>query len=251
MEKGKEINQNEERKKGKKKTLYSDYYKSPFAVRLRYLMGFNEETKKSKINQSDVAGEWTTRQTISNYMLGNTLPTSDDITRIAEYFKVSTDYLLGLTDAPTPLKTEEQRALRVAADFTELNESLIDLIHTLSKNGQSVVNDLIGIIVKEYRLHNELIKELKISTDRDLPNKIANLANRCENEETAKEVIWDAENEFNQNLAYKYLIENSLITAINKYFRFDDIQEKYKEFLANKEKILESFKVSENEKKES
>ena len=54
MEKGKEINQNEERKKGKKKTLYSDYYKSPFAVRLRYLMGFNEETKKSKIREKSV-----------------------------------------------------------------------------------------------------------------------------------------------------------------------------------------------------
>ena len=246
--------QNSKENSGKKpKPQKKNDYSAPSSSKLREITGYHEKKgKPTKITQSQLADAiGVTRQTVSDYLLGNTQPNAEVITKIAQYFNVSSDYLLGITKAKTPLHTDKQNALRIAADFTELNESLINLIHTLSKNGNSVVNDLIGIIVEEYCFHIKLIEELKNSTERDLPNKIANLANRCENEETAKEVIWDAENEFNQNLAYKYLIENSLITAINKYFRFDDIQEKYKEFLDNKEKILERFKVSENEQKES
>ncbi len=113
----------------KSKKKYGDYYNSPFAVQLRNLMGYKEETETAKIKQSDVAGEWTTRQTISNYMLGNTLPTSEAIIKIADYFQVSSDYLLGLTDAPTPLKTEEQQALRTACDCTGLSEEIVTLLN--------------------------------------------------------------------------------------------------------------------------
>ena len=230
----------------KKKEQVSPQTKQKIGLKINTALSVKDKKQKELAAFLDIKDN-----IVSYWCKGERVPNVEQIIKIAEFFNISSDYFLSLTDAPTPLKTEEQRALRVAADFTELNESLIYLIHTLSKNSNSVVNDLIGIIVEEYCFHIKLIEELKNSTERDLPNKIANLANRCENEETAKKVIWDAENEFNQNLAYKYLIENSLITAINKYFRFDDIQEKYKEFLDNKEKILERFKVSENEQKES
>lgn len=50
----------------------------------------------------------------------------------AKYFNVSTDYLLCLTDIPTPLKTDEQRALRTACDYTKLSEETITKLRSIT-----------------------------------------------------------------------------------------------------------------------
>jgi len=42
---------------------------------------------------------------ISSYECGKYYPTIEVLIKIAEYFGVSTDYLLGLTDIKTPLKS--------------------------------------------------------------------------------------------------------------------------------------------------
>ncbi len=42
---------------------------------------------------------------ISSYECGKYLPTVEVLVRIAEYFSVSTDYLLGLSEVKSPLKT--------------------------------------------------------------------------------------------------------------------------------------------------
>lgn len=39
---------------------------------------------------------------LSNYKTGKKVPTSENLVKIAQYFNVSTDYLLGLTDEPQP-----------------------------------------------------------------------------------------------------------------------------------------------------
>ncbi len=44
---------------------------------------------------------------ISSYECGKYLPTVEVLVRIAEYFGVSTDYLLGLSEVKSPLKTAQ------------------------------------------------------------------------------------------------------------------------------------------------
>lgn len=70
--------------------------KSCFAERLCSLM------KERKIKVSDFADFiGRKRQTIYNYRTGHTEPYTTDIIRIAKYFGVTTDYLLGNDEQPT------------------------------------------------------------------------------------------------------------------------------------------------------
>lgn len=45
-----------------------------------------------------------TQELISRYEIGDSFPQPQMLIKIAEYFNCSVDYLLGLTDIPTPLK---------------------------------------------------------------------------------------------------------------------------------------------------
>jgi transcriptional regulator with XRE-family HTH domain len=42
------------------------------------------------------------RRTVGSWENGHKMPTYDSIVVLAQYFNVSSDYLLGLTDDPTP-----------------------------------------------------------------------------------------------------------------------------------------------------
>lgn len=51
------------------------------------------------LNQVELAKElFVTKQTVSNWENGNLMPSVDMLIKIADYFSVSTDYLLGLDD---------------------------------------------------------------------------------------------------------------------------------------------------------
>ena len=65
------------------------------------MMGRLSELRKARgITQQRVAVDLGMEQTsISAYEAGKYLPTVDALVKLADYFNVSTDYLLGLTDA--------------------------------------------------------------------------------------------------------------------------------------------------------
>lgn len=65
-----------------------------------------ELRKARNLTQQRLAIELGIDQTsISSYECGKYLPTVEVLVKLAEYFGVSTDYLLGLSDVKTPLKT--------------------------------------------------------------------------------------------------------------------------------------------------
>ena len=75
----------------------SEKYNAPFPSNLRTLM------KIKSVNQemlSAVTGK--TRQTVSQYVNGISEPSYSTLVKIAEYFDVSTDYLLGKSKTMTP-----------------------------------------------------------------------------------------------------------------------------------------------------
>ncbi len=66
---------------------------------MKFTERFNECLHYSDLSQSDIAKYCnTTRQNISNFKAGRTIPSIETLCLLSECFNVSTDYLLGLAD---------------------------------------------------------------------------------------------------------------------------------------------------------
>ena len=64
-------------------------------------MRLKELRKKKGISQLRLATELnTTQNTISRYETGEREPGIDELTKIADYFNISVDYLIGRTENP-------------------------------------------------------------------------------------------------------------------------------------------------------
>lgn len=97
----------------------TDKYHSIFATRLRKLL------ESQKITMTELAREiGVTRQAVSQYQDGSTQPNAETITNIANYFDVSTDYLLGLADNPTTDKD-----LNFVAEYTGLSQQIVSMLN--------------------------------------------------------------------------------------------------------------------------
>lgn len=78
------------------------------------------------LRQSDVANATgIDRKTISNYETGKTNPDSFAIIKLAEFFGVSTDYLLGVEKANSDLVSDAEKKLKdIKKRVTELEQIL-------------------------------------------------------------------------------------------------------------------------------
>lgn len=92
-------------------------YDSIFAVRLRNIMSERNITQQQL---SDSIG--ITRQAISQYCDGSTIPNAYKLLKIAEYFGVSTDYLLGLSSVMTTNVIEKSICDYLGISLESLNE---------------------------------------------------------------------------------------------------------------------------------
>jgi len=165
METGKRTKQENS---NKKEYISGKYYNEMFAKRLRSLMGYDNKTGKTKINQSVVAGDvegkkkWTTRQTISHYLNGDTLPDSKALINLSNFFNVSSDYLLGLSDVPT-----NNKDLQGVCEYTGLKKETIKTIS--DKDTSYIFSEFIDVLVayvKENRSFINSLYLLKESTKR-------------------------------------------------------------------------------------
>lgn len=97
-------------------------YNSVFSSRLRELL---YEAKISKHKLSKEIG--VSRQAISQYCDGSTVPNADKLLKIADYLGVSLDYLVGKTANKTPFDKPEGELIRSVCDYTGLNESKVNV----------------------------------------------------------------------------------------------------------------------------
>lgn len=95
----------------------ADYFKA-FPRRLENLMKQNNITQQTLADELGVS-----RQSVSYYCNGQSSPDWETIVKIAGYFKVSSDYLLGLSEVDTP-KTD----IRATADLTGLSQNSVELL---------------------------------------------------------------------------------------------------------------------------
>lgn len=96
-----------------------DGYNTAFATRLRKLIERDNITQNQLAN---IIGK--TRQAVNNYTLGNTAPDADTIIKLANYFNVSSDYLLGLSNA-----ISQNEDLKAVCKYTGLSERTINNLH--------------------------------------------------------------------------------------------------------------------------
>lgn len=82
---------------------------------------------------------------LSDWQNGNKTPRGDSIAKLAKYFDVSADYLLGLTDAQT-VDTD----LRAVADYTGLTENAIlalkdpEMFECYDRGQKKILSDMIS-----------------------------------------------------------------------------------------------------------
>lgn len=92
-----------------------DKYNEILPTRIRALIADSGATQNQIAKEIGV-----TRQSISQYCDGSTVPNADKLLKLAQYFNVSADYLLGLTEAKT-----NNKDVQFICDYTGLNESVI------------------------------------------------------------------------------------------------------------------------------
>ena len=92
------------------------------------------------------------RQTVSLYANGNASPDAEKLKLIADFFHVSTDYLLGRTNAKT-----QNADLRAICDYTGLSEGSVNTLYSWQENKKRM-----GELIKEGSTHNGNIETNKL-----------------------------------------------------------------------------------------
>jgi len=100
-----------------------DKFNTPFATRLRELMDERKVTQQKLAEETEL-----TRQAISQYADGSVLPNIDRLLKIANYFDVSCDYMLGNTDV-----RKLDMTLQQIAEHTGLTELSIQILSEINK----------------------------------------------------------------------------------------------------------------------
>ena len=123
-------------------------YDNIFAQRLRKLM------ERKDITQEELAKKaGCSRQAVSQYMDGSSVPNVDKLLGIADYFGVSIDYLLGREKKPT-----ENEIINLICDYTGLSEEAILFLSANKALYNYSFNDFISPAnLIDYLLKDDLI----------------------------------------------------------------------------------------------
>ena len=122
-----------------KRSYCAETATAPFPTAISSLL------KERKITPGELAGHLgVTRQTVSNYCLGQTTPSFQLLCEIADFFNVSTDYLLGRTNVQSP--SVEIQAIAAATGLTEHTIKTLQLL--LTRGERTILQDLFNEILE-------------------------------------------------------------------------------------------------------
>lgn len=110
-------NVNKNKKRGRPSKIKDEF--TPFATRLRSL-------GENMTHQEIADGVGVSRQTIGQFTLGNTRPDIDTLGKLADFFGVSTDYLLCRTDIKSTDTTVQD-----ICEYTGLSENAINSLRKI------------------------------------------------------------------------------------------------------------------------
>ena len=92
------------------------------------------------------------RTGVAEYMNGNRLPKADTLMILSQYFHVSCDYLLGLTDEHNSTDDEDVRSI---TEYTGLNNDAIIALHR-AKDAPSIDSKIISFLNDIFTLEKDL-----------------------------------------------------------------------------------------------
>lgn len=138
-----------------KKLNYTDNYYKPFPNRLRRLMRGDAGKINRTVSQQELADYLglKARQSVSAYCDGSGQPSWENIAKIAEYFSVSTDWLLGVTN----IESVEQN-IQVAAATLGISGKAAENLARISTETE---DDNIFISLKKSAAHDALNRILE------------------------------------------------------------------------------------------
>lgn len=123
-------------------------YNAVFPTRLRTLLDTTQQSGE-KITQQELADAvGVTRQAVGQWCIGNTVPDILCLKKIAELFGVSSDYLIGLSNAATT--NIEQRTI---CDDTGLDENALSAI--LNWNSMDIKNHSGNLMLLNFVLQSD------------------------------------------------------------------------------------------------
>lgn len=139
----------------RKKLNYTDNYYKPFPNRLRRLMRGDAGKINRTVSQQELADYLglKARQSVSAYCDGSGQPSWENIAKIAEYFSVSTDWLLGVTN----IESVEQN-IQVAAATLGISGKAAENLARISTETEA---DNIFISLKKSAAHDALNRILE------------------------------------------------------------------------------------------
>lgn len=130
-----------------------------FAIRLKELRA------EKQISQAELAAILNiSNRTISMYEQGNSEPNVETLAKIAAYFYVSTDYLIGITNSRNP----DNRSI---SDELNLSDEAVDILKefplTISKTNGISLSDILNAIVINPKF-KKLLKSILLYISRDI-----------------------------------------------------------------------------------
>ena len=81
--------------------------------------------------------------TISYFVSGKRMPNTEQIIKISDFFGVSADYLLGLSDTPTTDKD-----IQFICEYTGLSEMSVEALHNLKTVDDRLIKMINSLILK-------------------------------------------------------------------------------------------------------
>ena len=181
-----------------------DKYNAPFPRNLRALLDERSTTITALARELGI-----TRQAVSQYADGTGQPNADKLKRIADYFDVSTDWLLGRAGGVKSLNAD----VLSAGKYTGLSESAIKYLHSIHDQEKqlevisSIISNEAFPIMIRYIL--ELIDakidfELERWVDVDYKNEVKKTAD-------GGRIVRG----FERELFFEYMIENCIHSIVD------------------------------------
>lgn len=133
-------------------------YKDTFPKRLRELID------DSDMSLRDIAADMGISFTVlSDWQCGNKAPRVDNFVKIADYFDVSCDWLLGLSDTK-----KINMSIRGMSELTGLHPETVEILHsdkTWTEQNKSILSDMIenGVILEVIRRIRDYEENIKIA----------------------------------------------------------------------------------------
>jgi transcriptional regulator with XRE-family HTH domain len=113
---------------------------------------FGERLKKLRVNRNMTQDEFgeifespKAQSTIGTWERGNREPSMTDLIRISEFFKVSTDYLLGITDEIVTINTFKEENPKELKEFLNKNKVLFNGSELNEEEKRRMVDILTGL----------------------------------------------------------------------------------------------------------